>query len=92
MRRLFRQVRASKLFALGTWLVVLGALVEGLEAFGALDLSPFMEPGLAGALISAAGVLKIVLRIAMSLIAMRSVTEDPLDERTRSRVDNPDQC
>lgn len=66
---MFRYLRHSRLAQAGTVLVILGALMEFMDSVGALDLSGLPVVGkYAPAILAVAGVLKIVLRLAIVLI------------------------
>jgi hypothetical protein len=73
-RHAFSILRASRLAQAGTALVVLGGLTEALDQLGAVDLTgvPFIG-SYAPAILATAGVLKIILRLAMFLLTGLSV-------------------
>lgn len=77
-RNIYRAMRASRLAQAGVALVVLGAGVQALDELGSVDLASLPYVGKYAAVILAiAGVLKILMRIAMALVGIYNTSEAP---------------
>lgn len=70
LRKIFDHVRRSRLAQAGAVLVVLGGTAEALDQLQAVDLSSVPYVGhYAPTIVASAGVLKIVVRLSMALLA-----------------------
>jgi hypothetical protein len=79
LQRFWAWCKTLPLFRLGTALVILGAMVDGLDALGAIDLSTLIPAGHdAGKIIAAIGVAKIVLR-GVLMVATALTSKEPVE-------------